>query len=165
MLKGQVLKDSWDGLKLKNGLMFLLLGSAEELPQAPKQQIKFVEDMTEDELTSAMDMNTGLDNLGNTCYMNATIQMLSTVKEFSSALESLPQNNILQSLGGLDGGGNNPATLGKNITSDLGNIMKILHAKEQVLFKPLFFLQFIYKRFPQFAEKNERGLPMQQDAN
>ena len=34
-----------------------------------------------------MDMNTGLDNLGNTCYMNATIQMLSTVPEFSKALQ------------------------------------------------------------------------------
>jgi len=166
MLKGKVLKDTWEGFRLKNGLTFLLLGSAEALPAAPVTPTKFLEDMNEDELNSAMDINTGLENLGNTCYMNATIQMLSTVPEFSNALQSLPTNHFAAALSDMTSGGiNNTDTLGKKITAELGNIMKILSSKEKVSFKPLFFLQYIYSRFPQFAEKNEHGTPMQQDAN
>jgi len=165
MLKGKVLNDTWEGFKLKNGVSLLLLGSAEALPQEPVEQTKFVEDMTEDELNSAMDMNTGLDNLGNTCYMNATIQMLSTVPEFSGALERLPDNNLAGSLTSLSSIGSDPNLLGTRITNELGSIMKVLSAKDQVSFQPFLFLQYIYKRFPQFAEKNDHGVPMQQDAN
>lgn len=163
MVKGMTLKDSWEGMKLKNGLTLLLLGSAEELPQAPEAKTKFVEDMTEDELNSALDMNTGLDNLGNTCYMNATIQMLSTVPEFSDALINMSASSISEST--LMPGSGDPTVLGKRITKELGEIMKVLSNKDQVSMRPLMFLQYVYMRFPQFAEKNDRGIPMQQDAN
>jgi len=162
MLKGMVLKDSWNTFKLKNGLTFLLLGSAEELPKVPETQTKFVEDMTEDELNSALEMNTGLENLGNTCYMNATIQMLSTVPEFTNALKDIPSSGF--SLALMDSS-RSSSVLDKEITSQLGYIMKVLDSKKQTSFKPLLFLQYIYMRFPQFAEKNDHGVPMQQDAN
>jgi len=157
MIKGKVLKDNWSDFKLKNGLTILLLGSAEAVHATmsePIEKTKFMEDMTEDELNSAMDMNTGLDNLGNTCYMNATVQMLSTVPEFSKALQNI---NVSQ--------GRQQDQLGSSIAVALGGIMKTLQEKKQATFNPFLFLQLIYSKFPRFAEKNERGIPMQQDAN
>lgn len=53
MIKGGVLKDSWDAFKgkIKNGAMIMLMGSADPLPEKPKDLPKFLEDMTESELT------------------------------------------------------------------------------------------------------------------
>lgn len=37
-----------------------------------------------------MDLPAGLSNLGNTCYMNATVQCLKTVPELRDALHKFP---------------------------------------------------------------------------
>lgn len=89
MLKGQTLKDTdWGTMKLKDGATLLMMGTKDEdIPTQPTEKTKFVEDMDESELASAMDMPAGLENLGNTCYMNATVQCLKTVPEFKQALE------------------------------------------------------------------------------
>merc|ERR1719180_34909 len=86
MLKGMTVKDDWTSVKLKNGATLLLLGTAEELPKEPEVKPVFVEDMSEDQLASAMDLVTGLENLGNTCYMNSSVQLLTTVPEFEEKL-------------------------------------------------------------------------------
>ena len=40
--------DSWDNMKLKvKNVTFMLMGSADSLPEAPKEKTKFIEDMTE----------------------------------------------------------------------------------------------------------------------
>ena len=92
MVKGTTLKDQWDGFKVKDGATLLLMGSKEEdIPVQPAEKTKFVEDMDESELQSAMEMPAGLQNLGNTCYMNATVQCLKTVPEFSQSLQKYSQ--------------------------------------------------------------------------
>merc|ERR1719311_319909 len=48
----------------------------------------FLEDMDESEIQSAVQLPAGLQNLGNTCYLNATVQCLKTVPELRNALTS-----------------------------------------------------------------------------
>ena len=64
MLKGATIKDGdagWEGVKLRDGATLLMMGSKEEdIPTRPQEKTKFVEDMDESELHSALDMPAGL---------------------------------------------------------------------------------------------------------
>ncbi|KAK7945381.1 hypothetical protein WMY93_001109 [Mugilogobius chulae] len=57
MVKGGTLKDDeWGNIKIKNGMTLLMMGSADALPEAPSDRPMFVEDMTEEQLASAMEL-------------------------------------------------------------------------------------------------------------
>lgn len=83
MAKGKIIKDTEEWSKypgVKEGLTMMLMGTAEgnEL-KAPEVTMKFVEDMTPEEKAKALREKTGivipagLENLGNTCYMNSVV--------------------------------------------------------------------------------------------
>lgn len=98
MIKGKVLKDDddWSKLALKDGMTVMMMGTAEgkELKE-PEKPIKFFEDMNAAERAKALNQSEavvippGLQNLGNTCYMNSVVQMLKRVNELKSALKNL----------------------------------------------------------------------------
>uniref|UniRef100_A0A4W5Q8K9 Ubiquitin carboxyl-terminal hydrolase n=1 Tax=Hucho hucho TaxID=62062 RepID=A0A4W5Q8K9_9TELE len=155
MVKGGTLKDDdWGNIKLKNGMTLLMMGSAEALPEEPAVRPMFVEDMTEDQLASAMEMPCGLTNLGNTCYMNATVQCLRSVPELKGALGRYA--GALRSSGA--------SAPSQYITAALRDLYKTMD-KTSSSIPPIILLQFLHMAFPQFAEKGDQGQYLQQDAN
>jgi len=90
----------------------MLMGTAGEIKEEPKPVIKFIEDMSDAELAKAVYFNffpffynffkcvffffffpektnipPGLENLGNTCYLNATLQCFRKVPELRDVLK------------------------------------------------------------------------------
>ena len=89
IIKGKELKEGDDlSAILKNGTAALLMGSAEAIPEAPKERQVFIEDMAGDATIEIVPP--GLRNLDNTCYLNATIQCYRMCPEFRKQLEALP---------------------------------------------------------------------------
>jgi ubiquitin carboxyl-terminal hydrolase 14 len=152
MVKGGILKDDTDlnKLNLKNGHSFMMMGTAGELPKPPPKPTQFLEDMTETEVAEALDIPPGLENLGNTCYMNATLQCLRVMPELQSSLDKYQGN-----LTGVDQRGSLVASLRDLFV----NLNKVSDG-----FPPLVFWQMLRQTFPQFSQTGQGGIPMQQDA-
>ena len=98
MIKGKVVKDEDDLTKfaMKNGITLMLMGTAEEQGlREPAKPVIFDEDLSPRTRArmlnerSALVIPAGLENLGNTCYMNATFQCLKRVNELKEALKSM----------------------------------------------------------------------------
>ncbi|KAG5729171.1 Ubiquitin carboxyl-terminal hydrolase 6, partial [Termitomyces sp. T112] len=140
MVKGGVLKDdsSWQKIGPKAGQTFMVIGAAGELPKPPAKPIVFLEDMGDAELAEALAKPVGLRNLGNTCYMNASVQALRAIPELQIALTA----PSLQSATPL------PAAL-----RDLYASM----ARTSDTVTPVAFLSTLRQVNPQFAEVDRSG--------
>ncbi|XP_059618060.1 ubiquitin carboxyl-terminal hydrolase 14 [Phlebotomus argentipes] len=150
MCKGATLKDEWS-VKLTNGMTVLMMGSKEEVPSEPVEKTKFIEDMNESELAVAMKLPAGLTNLGNTCYVNATVQCLKGVPELTEALKAFKE----EMASGLDSA--------KSITCAMRSVFNQMDTNNTVT--PIILLQTLHLAFPQFAQTGENGVYRQQDAN
>jgi ubiquitin carboxyl-terminal hydrolase 14 len=64
----------------------MLIGLAGELPKAPTATMTFMEDMTDSQLAEATRLKVGLTNLGNTCYLNSTLQVMRAIPELQVEL-------------------------------------------------------------------------------
>jgi len=152
MIKGKILgDDTWNNFPIAKGMTVLLMGTADEnIPKAPQEQVKFVEDMNESELATALELPLGLANLGNTCYMNATVQCLKTVPVLTQSLKRFT--------GGV-GSTESPVAITAALR-DLYNTMD-----KGVSIPPIIILQALHTAFPRFAERGEQGVWQQQDAS
>lgn len=155
MVKGGLLQDDhdWNKLGLKEGQRLMMMGSAEVVPEAPKDAPVFLEDLPEEDQDGAVvvDYTAGLVNLGNTCYMNSTVQCLRSVPELRSALSDY-------------GATSGPAPdASHKLTLATRDLFKELGASRRPV-APHRFLKLLREKYPQFGELGEHGTPMQQDA-
>ncbi len=157
MMKGAAVKDdSWGpvGAKIKNGSTLLMMGSKEEdIPVAltEAEKTKFIEDMDESQLQSAMQLPPGLTNLGNTCYLNATVQCFRTVPELKTAIQ------------GFEGSYGPAAESDTAVTVAMRDLYRSMDRGSTI--PPLVLVQVVHEAFPRFAERGEQGGFQQQDAN
>ncbi|KAL4264667.1 Ubiquitin carboxyl-terminal hydrolase [Pleurotus pulmonarius] len=149
MIKGGVLKDDtpWKKVAPKEGQTFMVIGTAGELPKPPEKATVFLEDMDESELASSVAMPVGLVNLGNTCYMSASVQALRAIPELQVALQGGPS------------AGAGPSSTNPRL-NPLARALQALYiqmGKTTSSVTPQTFLSMLRQVNPQFAEMARGG--------
>lgn len=148
LIKGGQLKDDADMSKLglKAGQIIMMMGTpgsgGSELVR-PKDKIKFVEDMTEAEQAQQVGATpAGLINLGNTCYLNSTLQTLRSIPELQTALQKYTPNSsgFMAGMSQMD------------LAAQLAGLYSKMSLTQEA-FPPMNFLDALRVVFPQFAEK------------
>ena len=150
MMRRKALKpgDAW-GPELKPGTRFMMIGTAEALPEQPetRPEEEAVEEEVEEGRLSEKELERirkGLPNLGNTCYLNACLQTLRLLPKFTSILLSaeIPagpgERNVTKTI----------ADMFRDFPRHLNLVIAALQNVNPALFKA----------------RDENGLPMQQDA-
>ncbi|KAN0076260.1 hypothetical protein V8E54_006402 [Elaphomyces granulatus] len=168
LVKGGQLKDDTilSSLNAKPGQTFMMMGTPSEAESSvglgrPKEIVKFMEDMTDAELAKSEGaIPSGLQNLGNTCYLNSTLQTLRSVPELQAELKKYTPSTIPNRASAGLADLSNFGLSGLGATMDLTAALRDLYkqmSETQDGFPPLMFLNALRTTFPQFAQKARDG--------
>eukprot|EP00607_Mallomonas_marina_P006421 CAMPEP_0182428190 /NCGR_PEP_ID=MMETSP1167-20130531/21376_1 /TAXON_ID=2988 /ORGANISM="Mallomonas Sp, Strain CCMP3275" /LENGTH=535 /DNA_ID=CAMNT_0024610931 /DNA_START=66 /DNA_END=1670 /DNA_ORIENTATION=+ len=150
LAKGKTLKEDSDLTTVKDGQQLMLMGTAEVL-EAPKESVTFLEDMTaEEKAEKNVSIPAGFVNLGNTCYMNSTLQCMRHMPELRSALQQVTVTNANRTL---------PLVFSTQLRDMWTNLDRAGKS-----YTPMQFVQVLRSNYPQFAQQGPQGGFMQQDA-
>mmetsp|Transcript_1948 Transcript_1948/g.5830 ORF Transcript_1948/g.5830 Transcript_1948/m.5830 type:complete len:500 (-) Transcript_1948:245-1744(-) len=158
IVKGKKLKDedSWDKIGLRPNSMIMMMGSAAEIPEAPKEKVVFQEDMEADGSEEGENyhmVKRGLANMGNTCYMNSTVQCLNQVNELRGFLKPLKEQNTTSDA---------RIKLGQSLDQLLEKLDP--ETRNPLSFRPEAFFRVLTQVNPSFGELQQGAVYKQQDA-
>mmetsp|Transcript_23936 Transcript_23936/g.27821 ORF Transcript_23936/g.27821 Transcript_23936/m.27821 type:complete len:512 (+) Transcript_23936:53-1588(+) len=159
LFKGKILKDDMAlaDLGITEGAAIMLMGAAEGKALAEQtQKTVFVEDLTAQEKAKIFKEQTGevlpsgLVNMGNTCYMNASLQCLRRINEFKESVQKFSNQDTAPDV---------------KLTRSLKNLMTYLDNTDESV-KPIEFFQNLTIIRPHFGEMQHGGGGFkQQDAD
>lgn len=154
LIKGGKLNDDTQikSLSLNPKQPVMVLGTPDKgLPSKPIDKQVFLEDLNHNQLYKVGSEPSGLINLGNTCYLNSSLQALFQVKDIS---EKLKNYSVTSSIN---------ATPNQSLTLSLKNTFGQMSKKQESV-NPTLLLTLFRNVFPQFAERDRGGYFKQQDA-
>ena len=161
LFKGKNLDDNFPTNSIPENSLLTLMGTAstESININTEKKILFLEDLTNEEKAKILkekgeEPMFGLTNLGNTCYLNSTLQCLGRVPELRQALIKTISRNVQR--------GNNFNNITNNFVMALGSVYQNLEIKGDTV-TPTQLVALLRAINPMFAEA-EKGVYKQQDA-